>query len=246
MLQFDYLNAVRKQLDRLESGAAEATDAAAEAVTEALVAGNELYVSPMGHGMEGDFLHRAGGLVASQPFSFTFNVRDRIEGIERERERPEPFDASTETARLAVRSSHMREGDCLITGSVSGRSSGPISLALAAREIGVTVIGITSVEYSTQVETTHPSGRRLMDVCDIVVDNCVPYGDAGLEVEGLPEKIVPMSGVSTIAACWMIHAGVVEKLLARGLEPSFFLSLNRPEGAEFNQRMREQFNRQGY
>ena len=44
----------------------------------------------------------------------------------------------------------------------------------------------------------------------------------------------------------MIHTQVVEKLLARGLEPSFFLSLNRPEGREFNQKMREQFNRQGY
>jgi uncharacterized phosphosugar-binding protein len=69
-----------------------------------------------------------------------------------------------------------------------------------------------------------------MDVCDFVVDNCAPFGDAGLEVEGLPEKIVPMSGVATIATCWMIHTQVVEKLLARGLEPSFFLSLNRPEG----------------
>jgi uncharacterized phosphosugar-binding protein len=246
VLQSDYLRRVRELLDELESRSAETIDAAAGAITEALVAGNEFYVSPMGHGNEGDFLHRAGGLVASQPFSFSFNVRDRIDGIERERERAEPFDAGLETARLAVRSSHMRAGDCLITGSVSGRSSGPISLALAAREIGATAIGITSVEYSSQVASTHPSGQRLMDVCDIVVDNCVPYGDAGLEVEGLPERIIPMSGVATITACWMIHAGVVEKLLARGLQPSFFLSLNRPEGPEFNRQMREQFNRQGY
>lgn len=246
MLQLDYLNRVRALLDDIERKSAASTDAAAEAVTEALVAGNQLYVSAMGHGMEGDFIHRAGGLVASQPFSFSFSVRDRVDGIVRDRERPEPWDDVQENARHAVRSSRMRAGDFLVTGSVSGRSAGPISLAIAAQEIGAKVIGITSIEYSSKTPSTHASGKRLMDVADFVVDNCAPFGDAGLEVEGLPEKIVPMSGVATIATCWMIHTQVVEKLLARGLEPSFFLSLNRPEGREFNQKMREQFNRQGY
>lgn len=246
MLQSDYLHTLRELLDELENRSAGQTDAAADAIVEALVAGNDLYISPMGHGNEGDFLHRAGGLVASQPFSFNCSVRDRIDGIERQRERTEPYDTGLETARLAVRSSHMRSSDCLITGSVSGRSSGPISLAIAAGEIGATVIGITSVEYSSRVASTHTSELRLMDVCDIVVDSCVPYGDAGLQVAGLPEKIIPMSGIATITACWMIHAQVVEKLLARGLQPSFYLSLNRPDGPDFNQQMREQFNRQGY
>jgi uncharacterized phosphosugar-binding protein len=246
VLQHDYLRTVRALLDDLEDKSSIQTDAAAEAIVAALVDGNEFYISAMGHGNEGDFLHRAGGLVASQPFSFNFNTRDRIEGIKRERERHEPYDTGLETARVAVRSSHMREGDCLITGSVSGRSSAPISLAIAAGELGVTVIGITSVEYSSRVASTHPSGQRLMDVCDIVVDNCVPYGDAGLDVTGLEERIIPMSGVATITTCWMIQAQVVEKLLARGLQPSYYLSLNRPEGSDFNRQMREQFNRQGF
>lgn len=246
LLQLDYLGVVRKLLDNLEDRSAGQTDAAAEAIVNALVAGNEFYISAMGHGNEGDFLHRAGGLVASQPFSFSFSTRDRIEGIEREREREETYDTGLEAARLAVRSSRIREGDCLITGSVSGRSSAPISLAIAAGELGVTVIGITSVEYSSRVASTHPSGNRLMDVCDIVVDNCVSYGDAGVEVIGLEERIIPMSGVATITACWMIQAQVVERLLARGLQPSYYLSVNRPEGLDFNRQMREQFNRQGF
>ena len=140
----------------------------------------------------------------------------------------------------------MRRGDCLVVGSVSGRSGAPISLAIAAGEIGVTVIGITSLEYSSRIQSTHSSGRRLMDVCDIVVDNCVPYGDAGMEIEGLPEKAIPMSGVATIVVCWMIHAQIIEKLLQQGLQPSFYISANRPDGPEFNENMRKQFNRQGY
>jgi len=242
----DYLRTVRALMDELESRSAKQTDAAAEAVVAALTAGNEFYVSSLGHGNDGDLLYRAGGLVAAQAFNFSLNVNDRTGSIERERPREEPLDAGLEAARLAVRSSHMRRGDCLVVGSVSGRSGAPISLAIAAGEIGVTVIGITSLEYSSRIQSTHSSGRRLMDVCDIVVDNCVPYGDAGMEIEGLPEKAIPMSGVATIVVCWMIHAQIIEKLLQQGLQPSFYISANRPDGPEFNENMRKQFNRQGY
>ena len=46
--------------------------------------------------------------------------------------------------------------------------------------------------------------------------------------------------------CWMICAQVAEKLLERGLTPSFYMSVNRPAGREHNKKQREQFNRQGY
>ena len=103
MLQMAYLQRIRELVDDIEDGSAEQTDAAAEAIANALTAGNEFYISPLGHGLSGDLLHRAGGLFAARPFTFSFSVNDGAGGAGRERECPEPFDADTEAARLAVR-----------------------------------------------------------------------------------------------------------------------------------------------
>lgn len=247
MLQTEYLDRIRRLLDDIESKSAAQTDRAAEAIVEAQLAGGQLFVSSLGHGNDHDLLHRAGGLVSVHPFTFSFSVRDSIGGAERDREEPvEPYDAATETARVAVRSSRMRPGDCLIVGSVSGRSVAPVSLAIAAREFGVTVIGITSLDYSAEIASIHPSGRRISEVSNIVIDNCAPYGDASLEVPGMAERVIPMSGVGTIVTCWMIFAQVIERLLARGLKPSHYISGNRPEGPDFNKEMQQQFRQQGY
>ncbi len=244
MLQIDYLNRVRALIDDLQTRAAD-TDAAADVITDALVAGNQLFISSLGHGNDGDLLHRAGGLVAAQPFRFSFAITDKTGAVERELP-PKEIDPGLEQARCAVRCSRMREGDCIILGSVSGRTAAPVSLAIAASEIGVTTIGITSIEYSSRIEPTHPSGKNLAAACDIVIDNLVPYGDASLEVEGLQERAVPLSGVATIIVCWMINAQIIEKLLDRGLQPSHYISANRPDGPDFNKRMEQQFSRQGY
>ncbi len=246
MLQTDYLKRVRALIEDLETGVAAQADAAAETIVEALVAGNQLFISSLGHGNDGDLLHRAGGLVAAQPFRFAFSVTDKAGGAERARPREEEVDQGLEQARCAVRCSRMRRGDCIILGSVSGRSAAPVSLAIAASEIGATTIGITSLEYSSRIEPIHSSGKNLAEACDIVIDNCVPYGDASLEVEGLAERIVPLSGVATIMVCWMIKTQIVEKLLQRGLQPSYFISANRPDGPDFNKRMEQQFGEQGY
>lgn len=246
MLQIDYLNRVRTLIDDLESKATGEVNAAAETVVQALIAGNQLFISPLGHGNDGDLLHRAGGLVAAQPFRFAFSITDKTGGIERDRPREQDIDPGLEQARCAVRCSRMRVGDCIIVGSVSGRSTAPVSIAIAAGEIGVTTIGITSLEYSSRIEPIHSSGKNLAEACDIVIDSHVPYGDASLEAEGLAERIIPISGVATIMLCWMIQAQVAEKLLEHGLQPSHYISGNRPDGPEFNKRMQQQFGEQGY
>ena len=44
-------------------------------------------------------------------------------------------------------------------GSVSGKNRGPIELAIACRELGVKVIGITSMEYTLEVNPRTRRGR---------------------------------------------------------------------------------------
>ncbi len=246
MLEHRFLSKIREIIDRIEHTQAEQIDAAAEVVATALTSGHGFFISSIGHGNDGDLLGRAGGLMALKSFGFSFNVNSPVGESLRDRPRPGSFDAEYETVRLAVKASQLRAGDCLIVGSVSGRNAGPISLALAAQEIGVTVIALTSLEYTHQVKSLHPTGKRLCEVADIVIDNCVPFGDACLEVEGLPVKAFPLSGIAATTICWMLCALVVEKLLQRGLQPHIYMSANREGGPQFNQEQEAEYDRLGY
>ena len=46
------------------------------------------------------------------------------------------------------------------------------------------VIGITSIEQSKKYPSRHSSSKKLYDLADIVIDNCVPSGDGMLNIGG--------------------------------------------------------------
>ena len=140
----------------------------------------------------------------------------------------------------------VKAGDVVLVGSVSGRNTAPIELAIQCREIGARVIVLTALEYTAQVTSAHPSGKKLADVGDLVIGLCAPYGDASLEVEGLPVKALPVSGVAFICILWMICGEAIEKMLARGLRPHVYMSANRPEGPEFNEKALAECAETGY
>jgi len=142
--------------------------------------------------------------------------------------------------------SELRPGDVMLTGSVSGRNVRPVELALACRKAGVKTIGFTSMPYTAKVKSLHPSGKRLCDAVDVVLDIGVPYGDAAVEITGLGIPALPASGAATVLAGWMLWAAVIEKMVAAGTPPTVFLSFNRKGGEAFYKQCQEQYNRRGY
>ena len=43
---------------------------------------------------------------------------------------------------------------------------------------------MTSLEHTKRVTPKHPSGKRLYEVADVVLDNRAPFGDSTLEFPG--------------------------------------------------------------
>ena len=112
-------------------------------------------------------------------------------------------------------------------------------MALLARETGIRTIAITSLAYVGKEASRHPCGKMLAELCDVVVDNGVPYGDAVIPVPGSKHKMAP---VSTIASCGIANALVAETvglLAERGIEPPVFQSANVDGGEAFNARALE-------
>lgn len=241
-----YLDAVRGILDHLESTQLPAVERAADVIIESLNSGGAVFCSSVGHGIEGDFINRAGGLAVVQHFGYSVNVNSPVADCRRSHSRPEPFDGEFENVRFALRAGNVRAGDVMLMGSVSGKNRGPIELAIACREIGVKTIGFTSLTYAAEVESLHPSGKKLCDAVDVVIDNGAPYGDAAVQVPGFPHKTCPVSGVSMDISGWLVWERVIAKMTEAGNPPTCFKSLNQEGGKEYYDSMKAQFNERGY
>lgn len=241
-----YLSAVRRVLDYLEQTQIESIEQAAEIIAGAISGGGMVWCAAIGHSNEQDFLNRAGGLAAVQHFRWSFSASSPVPECKSGRPRPEPYEEDLETIRHAVRASNLRSGDVLLVGSVSGKNRAPVELALACREAGAKVVAFTSLEYTAQVDSLHPSGKKLCEVADVVIDNGAPYGDAAVSLEGYPCDVLPVSGASMVIAGWMLWGSVMEKLAAKGTPATVFMSVNREGGSEFYQKAVAQYNERGF
>jgi len=232
--------------EHIEQTQMEAIGEAAEAIAGALSGGGAFWVHRIGHGGESELTHRAGGLLATKVFSFNFGVSSPVAECNRGRPRPEPVEPDLERVRLAVRASEMRPGDVLMVASVSGRTRQTVELARAASGMGLIVIGLTSLEYTSQVEADHPSGDKLCDAADIVIDCCAPFGDAVLEADAYEHNVLPISGVAMTTIGWMICGDVIDRMSEMGTPAHVYMSANRPGGREYNRRAEEEYNKLGY
>ncbi len=241
-----YLDAVRGILDFLQETQTENIEKAADLVINSIKNGGVIWCYAVGHSNEQDFINRAGGLASVKSFSFSISVHSDVPTAYAERPRKDDFRADLGNIRYALQASNVRAGDVMFMGSVSGKNINPVEVALACREMGVGVVGFTSLKYTAQVESLHPSGKKLCDAADVVVDNGAPYGDAAVHIDGYDNDMCPVSGVSMTTIGWMIWARVMEKMSQDGDAPTTFSSVNREGGWEMYQKSLEQFNKRGY
>jgi len=224
-----YFEAMQAKLSEIASDL-EPIRQAARLCADALAQGGAIHIYDSGHLVSHELVRRAGGLVALSRLSFSLNVDNEV------RTRPAPPDPDVRQRIGYIEhifdGGQLRSGDVLIVGSVSGKSATIVELALQARAHGLTVIALTAVAYSSRLTSEHPSGRRLFEAADLVLDNHAPYGDAMLTVEGLDTPICPASGIGAAYVLWGVTAGIIEELLSRGLTPTVYPSVNLPDGPE--------------
>jgi uncharacterized phosphosugar-binding protein len=125
--------------------------------------------------------------------------------------------------------------DTLIVISNSGNNAAPIEVAYQARQRGVKVIGICSVTYCKALEPRHSSGKKLIDVVDVIIDNCGNVGDTSVNIDGVEQ---PLGPTSTITGTYLIHAILIQaaqELKNRSLHPLVYWSGSLPEGMQANQ-----------
>ena len=229
-----YIDAVEAALDRLRTTQDEAMREAAGLLTDAVLAGKSIFSFGATHSfmLTEELVYRTGGLMVVNPIvPHGMNLSVRPMTMTSQIERVPGY------GDLLLRNSPARGGDVLVIASTSGRNAVVIDMALAARDLGVTTIGLTSMDYTRSVSSRHPSGKRLFEVVDLVVDNCAPAGDAAVEFDGFPQRSGPLSSVLGCTVVNCIACQVVQNLLDRGVTPPVFLSANVEGGDEHNARL---------
>ncbi len=234
MLAQQYLDAIQRILGEVRGDLPQLAVLGGQ-IADRVLDGGVWYVYDNGHLLTSELFNRAGGLALLAPIQLT-RPRFGSDAVRRggapAAGRVDPVEEDLLLARLAVQHAGVSSRDVVLFGSVSGRSPLVVEMAREAARQGALTIGLTARAYAATLPPTHPSGQRLDEAVAVVLDTHTAVGDAEVSVPGLAEKVLPSSGVSAALMAWCLVGEVVEHLLARGIEPTVFRSINYPDGPE--------------
>lgn len=177
---FEYTQGILQRLEEVIQSQLQPLNQAAEWMAECIIKDRIIHTFGTGHshmiGLE--LFTRAGGLanVNAMLDSTVLSLEGARRGAAVERVPGlaqvvwETYDVTTE--------------DLMIVISNSGRNAMPIEMAMLAKAQGLKTIGITSLKQSRAYPSRHPSGKKLYEIVDLVIDNGVPSGDVTMEVAG--------------------------------------------------------------
>ena len=203
----------------------------AHIIGESLARGGVLHTFGSGHSelIAREIIGRAGGLACiSGVIDPTSGFIENLVGY------------GTKLIERYDRQHQLLPGETIIVISNSGKNSSPIEVALYARQKGLHVIGLTSLAMSTTIATVHPSGQRLHEIAEHVLDNGGVPGDTIIEVkDGI------MSGpTSTFIGCSLLNwlmLSVVEWLKVNNHPLPILRSQNLPNAIEHNRQVGERY-----
>lgn len=242
-----YLAGITELVERFRRTQSDAVQRAAALCAEAVAAGGSLHHFDTGH-CRHEPIRRAGGLIALHPIEVTLEVEHALPpraSDDRTEMRRQYFYDREELAPIVLDKSHVRDGDVLIQVSNSGKEAFTVGVGAEARARGAKLVALTSVEFSSGLAARHSSGKRLFEIADAVVDLGSPPGDAIVEAAGIGTPVGATSGVLTTVALWSLTCQIVEELVARGVTPSVYRSVNEPDGFAFNSEAEARYRREG-
>ena len=109
------------------------------------------------------------------------------------------------------------------------------------RQTGHKLIAVTSLDHTNAVTPKHPSGKRLSEIADVVIDNLAPFGDTTLDARRREDDRRRRGLVD--------HRAFIAQLLTIGSpnacrrrrDPPVYISANIPGGDEHNHALEDRY-----
>ncbi len=224
-----YIQEIERLIGIVNRTQTSAIEAAAKLCADALCNDGFVFTFGTGHShmLAEEIFYRAGGLARVCPI-----LEDDLM-LHRSASMSSIYERETGLAQKLLDSvDALRYGGVLLVFSNSGCNTVAVEMAELARQHGIKTVCITNVTHSSRMTSRHPAGRKLMGVCDVVIDNCGCYGDAAISFDEHS-----CGATSTVIGAMILQALVcrtVELCRERGVMPELFASANTHGGDEKN------------
>ena len=199
---YEYHQATKSLLDRIFETNKEKLSEAITCMAKTIIEDRIIHTFGTGHshmiGLE--LFVRAGGLANVN--AFLDSIVMTSEGARRSAE----IERISGVSKVLWDRYKIEKEDSFIVVSNSGRNAMPIEMAERAKANGNKVIAITSIKQS-KISRADRRSKKLFEIADLVIDNCVPPGDGMLQIGG------ELTGAaSTIAGCFIVNLMATEAM----------------------------------
>lgn len=239
---FGYLALIHETLEKIESEQYDNICKAAELMANAIK--DDKLINIYGGGGHttlpvGEIFFRAGGFCNINPIMETglsvFNQALKYLELER----------CENYGRAIIKYYDLQRDDVLIIVHNIGINPATIDAALEARENGVKIIAISSIQWQEGIpldsSIRHSSKKNLFDLADVCIDDYNPVGDTVVTVPGCDIPIAPISNIADFYILHRLEIETVRLCVEAGIEPPLWRSANVPGGDEFNAKNIEKY-----
>jgi uncharacterized phosphosugar-binding protein len=227
---------MRAAIDKVIETQADNISAAAELIAAALQNDGVIQMFGTGHSRSfaQEIVGRAGGLIPANALA----VKDLVMygGADPDEILDPLLERDPALAERILALADIRPQDIFIVGSNSGGNGTVVEFARLVKQRGHQLIAVTSLDHSRQITSRHPSGQRLFELADVVIDNSGVFGDAALL---LPTggRIGATSSLTSILIAQLLVAEVCGLLLRADVDVPVFISANVPGGDAHNEKV---------
>ena len=233
MIADTYFDSVVSVLNKIKSTQTEKIKAASAAVAKTIINDGIIYIFGCGHShlIALDCFYRSGGLAN---VSAMLDTDLMLHNGAAKSSRMEKMSGIAESVfeRYCV-----TDKDLIIIVSTSGKNAVPVEMAQTAAKNGIKSIAVTSSAYFADKK----DAPMLYECADMYIDNCVPHGDAVIDISGAETK---MGSVSTAASSFILQTVLMEGADAAGKSGKalpVYMSGNVDGGAEFNSKLIDEY-----
>ena len=234
MIMNTYFDRIVDVLSKIKNTQSDKISEAAFAVAETIRNDGIIYVFGCGHShlIALDCFYRAGGLANVCP------ILDTDLMLHNGAAKSSHMEKMPGLASEIIKRYCLTKKDILVVISTSGKNGVPVEAAKYAKKKGIKTVSIVSSAYFGDKPVVD---KLLYECTDIFIDNCVPHGDAVIDIEGIDTK---MGSVSTSASSFILQSVILKasEICANdGIPLSVYTSGNVEGGKEKNAKIIDEF-----
>lgn len=217
----DYLNAADAILRRIRENELDNIARAAEICAETIAHEGLVHMFATGHSrmFVEEMYPRHGSFPGFHPMvELSLTYHNQVVGSNGQRqamylEHLEGF------AAVILRNFVVDYPDSFLLFSNSGVNEVVVEMAMEAKKRDLPVIAVISKDHSSRQAPKHSSGKKLMDVADVTIDNGTPAGDAMVSIDGLADPVGPGSTIGAAAVTNALKVAIADRLTQLGKPP---------------------------